>query len=447
MSKVSFYPALKSQMGDWEYYITQMTMSDLIREVKTASEFGAQENQVDILAQARQRMIAEKRVRGPIVEYLQQKHRFFSSIVVATMGGKPTFYPVSVAEDTVGNVIAGTGIDKAFGVLRLEGKVDMYALDGQHRLSAIKCILSKGYRKEIGVREEINVPPGFAEEHISVIMIIRKKSESEEEFLSGYRRLFSNLNRHAQKTGPSTNVIMDEDDASAILTRRLISRHSFFNDRKKKEVESTRVKMKGKNLNSGDPQFTAIETLYDTTRILLNVEEDKIRPSEDELDSMYKDLSSYWDAILDVLPELHKEPLKVRQHPGEGHMFFRPIGQKMLAEVVRALLNLKFSEKKGTAAEMKKCLKPLAGIDWNVHHCPWNGVVTVLDGEGYVMRNESRDKAMKVAKFMALYMAGDTNIDLENLRKLWKDIINLDSKIAEKKWKEEVLPLLTKKKK
>ena len=43
-----------------------------------------------------------------------------------------------------------------------------------------------------------------------------------------YRKLFSTLNRYAKKTDGATNIILDEDDTFAILTRRLITDHEFF---------------------------------------------------------------------------------------------------------------------------------------------------------------------------------------------------------------------------
>jgi len=453
---LNFYPSLRSYMGDWEYYITQMTMGDIIREVKFASEFGAQENQVDFLGEARQREIAKNRVRQDIMKFLQQPHRFFSSIVVATIGGKPQFYPVSVAEDTVGNVMVGTPFERTFGVLRMEGKVQMYALDGQHRLSAIKCMLDESYRRKMRVKEDFEVPEGFEDEHISVIMIIRKKDEDPDQFLQQYRRLFSNLNRYARKTSVTTDIIMDEDDAYAILTRRLISEHSFFKGLK--EAKHTRVKIKkGKNLSAKDPEFIPIETLYDTTQILLNTRErlseglfdKKIRPDDEVLDALYEELSNYWDAILEVLPELHKEPLKMRSNSGMGHMFFRPIGQPVLANVVRYLLDSapsKFPDGKGTVSKMKAHLSPLSNIDWNVHHRPWDGIVSVRAGKGYIMRNESREQAMKFATLMARRMLGDVTCGLDALHEEWMYFIGIEEEEeAEKKWKKDVLPILQKK--
>ena len=65
------------------------------------------------------------------------------------------------------------------------------------------------------------------EEEVSVIMLVRDEAD-DEEFLRSYRRLFSSLNRYAKPTDQDTNIIMDEDDWVAILTRRLLTEHDFF---------------------------------------------------------------------------------------------------------------------------------------------------------------------------------------------------------------------------
>ena len=83
-------------------------------------------------------------------------------------------------------------------------------------------------------------------------------SELQEEFLKRYRRLFGNLNRYAKPMDAVTNIIMDEDDAFAIVTRRLITEHTFFKY-SGRHRESARIKtVKGKNLRSTDSYFTSL---------------------------------------------------------------------------------------------------------------------------------------------------------------------------------------------
>src|SRR5690606_3119894 len=117
-----------------------------------------------------------------------------------------------------------------------------FALDGQHRLKAIQTLV-EGTERDIP-----DMPEGFLEEEVSVIMLVRSE-ESEEKFLQMYRRVFSSLNRYAKPTDRDTNIIMDEDDAIAILTRRLLTEHEFFLWQGK-AADSPKLKTKGKNMKS-----------------------------------------------------------------------------------------------------------------------------------------------------------------------------------------------------
>ena len=73
----------------------------------------------------------------------------------------------------------------------------------------------------------------------------------------------------------------------------------------------------------------------------------RFRPSEEYIDSLYAELAMYWDALLDEIPDFHKDPLLMRIHDmdeseGEAetdHLLFWPIGQHMFAEIARAALD------------------------------------------------------------------------------------------------------------
>ena len=172
-------------MGNWEYYVVKMAMKDIMKEVGFASE--VYENKT--LDDAIQRTLNEGRVKREIVRYLALRDdRFFSSIVVAALGGNPTFTPVEITADPKFTLFKVGKLDEAFGILTFDGGQQYFALDGQHRLKSIKALIEG---KEDGLPE---VPQGFLDEEISVIMLVRQE-EDEEEFLRRYRRVFSSLNR------------------------------------------------------------------------------------------------------------------------------------------------------------------------------------------------------------------------------------------------------------
>ena len=107
----------------------------------------------------------------------------------------------------------------------------------------------------------VDAPQGFKNEEMSVIVVVPAEAESHEEFMERYRRLFGNLNRYAKPTDHVTNIIMDEDDVFAILTRRLITEHEFF-QAPGRQKESVKIKTtKGEESQEHGLYFTSLETL------------------------------------------------------------------------------------------------------------------------------------------------------------------------------------------
>ena len=434
---MQLYPALKAHMGDWTYYIVKMRMREVAAEVK----FGSQVHNDYTLDEAIQRTIKESRVKKEIVTYLTGRNdRFFASLVVAAVGGSPRFYPVSVSDDPQFEVFADEeSIEQSFGVLRFSGAQDYYALDGQHRLKAIKTLLQPDDEKD-----RVEPPPNFADEEISVLMVIRPTESKDEEWLSAYRRLFSSLNRYAKPTDADTNIIMDEDDIFAILTRRLIASHDFFKAQGR-HLESLRVLTQGKNLREGTAHFTSLQQLYDLNEILLTThlrsnegwgagpEAERVddvrrfkrfRPPEEYIEELFDELKLYWDAIIDVIPDLALNPSEARNHQADGsdgkvadNVLFWPIGQDVMVSVARALLDRLEYPENPTIEQAAAVLSPLGRVDWRLHQVPWRGLLlaSVLDSRSnalkWTMRSESRKQATDTAKKVLRWITGHYQAD------------------------------------
>ena len=81
-------------------------------------------------------------LKEDILHYLlKREDRFFGSIVVAAIGGDPKFAPVDM-EDKPELQLFLKITDFGFGILTFDGEQKYYALDGQHRLKAIKTLVS-----------------------------------------------------------------------------------------------------------------------------------------------------------------------------------------------------------------------------------------------------------------------------------------------------------------
>ena len=421
---MQLYPALRAKMGTWTYYIVKMKMSEVAAEV----DFGSKIHHDFTLDEAIQRTLNEGRVKKEIVTYITgRRDHFFASLVVAAIGGSPKFYRVNISDEPRYEIFADEeGLNDSFGVLRFSGTQNYYALDGQHRLKAIKTLLQPQDDKE-----RIEPPPGFADEEISVLMVLRPADVDEDDWLKSYRRLFSSLNRYAKPTDRDTNIIMDEDDSIAILTRRLITEHSFFRSNSR-HLESLRIQTKGRPLKEGTSFFTSLQALYDLNETLLttplrtnlgwgpvqdpdswcNIKKfTRFRPPEAYIDSLFDELVLYWDALISVIPDLQLNPADARNHSSDGsdgqvadNALFWPIGQKVMVNVARTLLDRKLaSPEDPTLEEAIQVLQPLGHVGWNLHDVPWRGllIISIFDRRRgkwkWAMPSDSRKNTISTA--------------------------------------------------
>lgn len=448
------YPALKAEMGSWRYFIVRMSMRELAESVKLAHDVHDDKT----LATAIQRVLREGRAHKDIIPYLKyQEDRFFGSIVVAAINGNPIWQPVDM-QDQEGVGLAGRDerLKDSFGILAFDGTQDYYALDGQHRLYAIKALVDPSNPASLGA------PSGFKNEEVSVIVVMPNEHESQDEFLIRYRRLFGNLNRYAKPMDKATNIIMDEDDAFAIITRRLISEHPHFKwDGVQKDSERIDCKSSSGSLKKGSPHFTSLVTLYELTRDLLDSQSrrnlgwdgdgksqddlQRFRPSDETLDLLYDELSAIWDGLLDALPGLADEP-HLKRHTdleeggfeaGSDYAYMRPQTQRLVAQIARLLIDKELlPEQASDAALVAEALAPLGDLNWELHGVPWRHVLYVPTGKEEIrvmedmtqwkMRGDERPASNSICMQILLWQVGAATQDedgLNELRGKWEQIL------------------------
>ncbi len=406
-------------MGTWQYYMVRMTMRDVAKEVRFASELLDDPS----LDAAIKRTLNSCRESSEIALFLKQSSdRFMSSLVVAALGGDPLFYPVSLEPAGEHGFFTGPDFDQAFGILRFNADRKYYALEGQHRLKAIKSIIESIDKGEAPA-EDFD-PEEFSKEQMSILLFCANRDDRG--FKTDYRRLRSSLNRHSRPTGKDANILMDEDDAVAMLTRRLINDHEFF----KTKNGCFRVQTKGGQLKrsrgNASNCYTSLQTLYAMNETFLVSRErglgknwrsdavissfKKVRPNEVVLDLHYAELENIWDSLTAVLPELHDDPASRRDLSDAGikqaSLLFMPCGQEILAKVARALLD------GGTeASDAKELLAPLNSIKWNIYAQPWKYLFLAQDSEGapWKMISADRQPAQDFAVQLVLGLLGKTD--------------------------------------
>lgn len=336
-----YVPALKARMGDWQYYVTVMKLGKIAKECQLAEEIHANKDLDDVI----QREISN-RVQKEMVPYLlNEPQRFYGALVVAVYGGEPEFSPVKVAEHELLNDSDDEKHTYGFGLLRFDGSQIYYALDGQHRLKSIQ--------------EAISLDPDLRQEEITVIILNHERTK---EGLQRTRRLFSTLNRRAKPTSSGVNIAIDEDDAVAIVTRRLVKENDVFKKLVLCKLGSKQITPTKRN----DPYLTTLGALYEANEILMTIPASDLgrdidsnfkqfRPSNEDLDEYYNFLELIWTKLLEKTPGFDqvltgkKTPGDLRKKTDEdgrlilddsgnpipgGSVFARPIGQFVVAETL-----------------------------------------------------------------------------------------------------------------
>lgn len=203
----TFFPSLRSRMGDWWYYITIMTFDEVNSWVKNVDDIHERRE----LKTWIQREISPERLEQ-ISDYLtSQKQHFFNAIVVGIYRGEPEWYPIKVGRNpAMPTLRPSERSEDAFGFLCLSGEEEIFAIDGQHRVEGIKSAIA--HKSSLSIDQQC------------VIFVAHKETDKGR---VRTRRLFSTLNKYARPVSKGELVALSEDDTFAIVTRKVIDEYIF----------------------------------------------------------------------------------------------------------------------------------------------------------------------------------------------------------------------------
>ncbi len=358
-------PSLRARMGDWTYYISFMKMKDLAERVSQAQLLYKSQTLQELL----QRQVLPERARD-IERYLRtQEQRFFNALVIGTYGGAPKWREVKVKQGPIADKIdLPSDLEGVLGFLSLDGTEKLFTIDGQHRVE--------------GMRLAVKNQPSLGDEEVCVILIKGITGENRAKDPTGFertRRLFTTLNRYAKPVNKKDIIALDEDDAVAIITRRLVEENPLFYSRKTSIKGATSIPV-------GDKQsFTSINALYDGLDLILRFKPKpewkkfkRFYPTDREIEELYNRAVDLWDAYCKHFPPLKEirdsrpDELvaeKYRNNRG-GHALFRPIGLLISLRVVRNLkdhnqLSNEKAVERIARAPMDLAREPWAYLIWN----------------------------------------------------------------------------------
>ena len=248
--KVTF-PAMRAKMGGREYYSTTMALSEIPRFFR----FNDWEAVTPELRA--QRVLNEGRV--PIMaKYISDNEdSYLFSSITCSYESDLQFDPISADIPDIGQI-----------TIDLE-KMEFIINDGQHRCAAIAYAL-----KEC---------PSLGSDRISVLLFPMENLER-------MQQMFSDLNRYAQRSSKSLNILYDQRDFLAALTLQTIERVNAF--RGMVDLERISIPIRS------DKLFT-LTTIYDANKELFGKMESP--PGSSEFDALLDKSQLYWEHMASVI--------------------------------------------------------------------------------------------------------------------------------------------------
>jgi DNA sulfur modification protein DndB len=406
--KPVYLPCLRGTFGEWAYFSTVIKVKDAVLYKRIITVPESKELYSSKLNEILQREFDKRRI-DKIKNYLLTiKERFFSSLVVAIHKGDPRWSDFDIEERfRVDNKELShpdiNFIENKLGILTLAGTEEIFVLDGQHRL--------------LGLREAYKQDKIIGDDEVSLIIVIHRDKLKEKT-----RRLFTVLNRYAVKVRPAELVILEEDDAAAILTRKLVDEYTILMHERALSTSSNseeQVLNKGFGLPPTDlTNFTTLVCLYQINKVLINYNQLYhsgviARPSKEDLDVMWSDIVLFWDKFFKSFPAVKKFILegkglqKFKRNPKTGgSLLLRPEGQLLIAS------SYKHFKEKGQEDDF---WQKISGIDLNLSGPVWNYIFWT--GE----KIESKNKKLK--RELMLFLLGEkrsTRYITESLKSVYK---------------------------
>lgn len=406
MATKTFIPAFKAKVGDWTYYICIMKYAQVNREVSFAHELGGNKDLNTLI----QRGIGA-RTEGIRDYLLNSDHRFLGSLIVATWGGDPAYLELQM-DDPEGVL---KGVDNGFGVLTLDGSHSFFALDGQHRLKAIKDAMKKN--------------PSLGAEDICVLLVSHYDTPDGRQRT---QRLFTNINRHAKNTTQAENIALDVDDAFAITTRRLLTDHQFLSEPGRVRVftrppsEEGEFSLAGSSVPVTDKSaLTTITVLYDLLKTLAwdlppELADLQNRPSDEILEQAYIKLAARLDELFkatgDITAKLKATPnaRDLRAPNGnedDGQPMMRPVVQKAVARALHTVLDQDL-------LTWEEALKRLARLPWKISDAPWTAVFNTDNGRMIT----AKENTELLEELLRIHLAPTSKAEISRARKTFKEV-------------------------
>ncbi len=374
---VTMVPALRGKFGETEYFFSSMRVGEFLKLAQFPKEISDWE---DLSIEERyHKDINLANVRKSIAPYFaMDEYRFSGALVLAVINHENMVFEPLANFGGRSNVPALYQTASGdMGFLTLQGGETLVPLDGQHRAKAFKFAidgLDDNNRPILGMKSN----PDLSNDQVSVILVRFEPTRA--------RRIFNKINRYAKPTSKADNLITDDDDAMAVITRSLLSENGV--------ISSRMVRIGANTLNKKAPEFTTLATFYDATTAIVEglglggkgspsqMEDDKRELVKEEVEPIWEMLLSgidLWRKALEDTSEGGGD--QVRADIRDETLLGKPIGQLSL---VRAFMLMR---ERCEGVPVEELCARLNAIDWDVGNPMWHGVL--MNPNGRVMSGKN----------------------------------------------------------
>lgn len=381
--------AMRGTMGSTNYFILAMKARELVEKAIIPSEMEGWDNLT--LEEREQRDINYNRVKKQIAPYLaRDKDRFFGAIILTVSPfDEENFEPL--------NEVATKGLPKLYktqaqlmGFLTFTGGEQLRPLDGQHRLKALKFAMEGNDEKGKKI-DGLTLDPSLANEDITVILIPHDQQKS--------RKIFTKVNRYAKPTTTGQNLVTDDDDVIAVLSRGIANNQNI--------IGPELVKYKSNTLNDKEGYFTTLATIAECNENILQAtfgervdrqtlpNQAKMRLYEEAINNTWQHITTNVDLFADMLSDKDETSDAKRCEIRTDFLLGKPVPQVCLVAAFARLVNLegrnKFTPKEAT--------DQLNKVDWKKEAKLWDRLL--MTGTKIITKNA------KIATDILCYIAGE----------------------------------------
>ena len=388
-------PAQRLKMGSTTYFLASMPAHQLAMVAKSPSRDLPEWEDMSVEDRF-QREVNTKRLHDEVIPYLAtHPDRFFGSVIVL-VEGDITFEELTRFAPNLPHAYQSSG--EKIGFLTIDDS-SFTALDGQHRLVALREIFEGNYPGEL--------QPGIAQDDLSVIFI-------ENESIQKTRRIFNKVNRYARSTSRADNLILSEDDGYAIISRRLFSDEEgewFCRDprfdqslRSDKELRGI-VNWKNNTLSGRSLQLTTISALSLMVKDIceanqIHLDEKTlggVAPDREILNEGFQICQRWFRAMFSAFSELNEARHNVSVIPeyrenGQPYSFlFKPAGQISLFRAAR-----KGRDMLGNQFSVDEFMMWANRMNWAVEADIWRDIIVIGGQRILAKQNTYEDAALMI---------------------------------------------------